>query len=85
MSGILQQLVGATIGKSISSHVAARPCAFLIPKKVKLKWPHRETILKAQHIVYCGLIKIAMLQLESRCPYSWWWDSHVSPKNSKWL
>ncbi|GJM95215.1 hypothetical protein PR202_ga11925 [Eleusine coracana subsp. coracana] len=17
--------------------------------------------------------------------YSWWWDSHISPKNSKWL
>ncbi|KAJ1384363.1 Protein Networked [Sesbania bispinosa] len=22
---------------------------------------------------------------ESRRLYSWWWDSHVSPKNSKWL
>lgn len=22
---------------------------------------------------------------ESRCMYSWWWDSHISPKNSKWL
>uniref|UniRef100_A0A803NRM8 NAB domain-containing protein n=1 Tax=Cannabis sativa TaxID=3483 RepID=A0A803NRM8_CANSA len=23
--------------------------------------------------------------LDSRRMYSWWWDSHVSPKNSKWL
>ncbi|KAK3000474.1 hypothetical protein RJ639_020635 [Escallonia herrerae] len=22
---------------------------------------------------------------ESRRLYSWWWDSHNSPKNSKWL
>lgn len=22
---------------------------------------------------------------ESRRLYSWWWDSHISPKNSKWL
>ncbi|KAL3626311.1 hypothetical protein CASFOL_029860 [Castilleja foliolosa] len=22
---------------------------------------------------------------ESRRKYSWWWDSHISPKNSKWL
>ncbi|KAL7200730.1 hypothetical protein ACSBR1_032625 [Camellia fascicularis] len=24
-------------------------------------------------------------QAESRRMYSWWWDSHISPKNSKWL
>ncbi|KAK9282219.1 hypothetical protein L1049_005133 [Liquidambar formosana] len=24
-------------------------------------------------------------QVESRRKYSWWWDSHISPKNSKWL
>ncbi|KAK1362632.1 NAB domain-containing protein [Heracleum sosnowskyi] len=27
----------------------------------------------------------ALLQSESRRLYSWWWDSHISPKNSKWL
>ncbi|XP_057960293.1 protein NETWORKED 1D [Malania oleifera] len=27
----------------------------------------------------------ALLQPESRRLYSWWWDSHISPKNSKWL
>ncbi|CAO2838443.1 unnamed protein product [Amaranthus hypochondriacus] len=26
-----------------------------------------------------------LLNSESRRLYSWWWDSHVSPKNSKWL
>ncbi|XP_076955000.1 protein NETWORKED 1A-like [Bidens hawaiensis] len=25
------------------------------------------------------------LTSESRRLYSWWWDSHISPKNSKWL
>lgn len=24
-------------------------------------------------------------RLESRKSHSWWWDSHVSPKNSRWL
>ncbi|XP_057725176.1 protein NETWORKED 4A [Arachis stenosperma] len=26
-----------------------------------------------------------MKRLESRKSHSWWWDSHISPKNSKWL
>ncbi|EYU46027.1 hypothetical protein ABFS82_04G080100 [Erythranthe guttata] len=26
-----------------------------------------------------------MKRMESKKTYSWWWDSHVSPKNSKWL
>ncbi|XP_044500163.1 protein NETWORKED 1A-like [Mangifera indica] len=26
-----------------------------------------------------------LLQQESKRMYSWWWDSHISPKNSKWL
>ncbi|GAA0158919.1 hypothetical protein LIER_15826 [Lithospermum erythrorhizon] len=26
-----------------------------------------------------------LLNPESRRLYSWWWDSHISPKNSKWL
>ncbi|XP_061371050.1 protein NETWORKED 4A-like [Gastrolobium bilobum] len=26
-----------------------------------------------------------MNRLESRKSHSWWWDSHISPKNSKWL
>ncbi|XP_015577723.2 protein NETWORKED 4B [Ricinus communis] len=26
-----------------------------------------------------------MKRLQSRKSHSWWWDSHVSPKNSKWL
>ncbi|KAG0451128.1 hypothetical protein HPP92_026401 [Vanilla planifolia] len=27
----------------------------------------------------------ALMHAESRRSYSWWWDSHISPKNSKWL
>ncbi|KAK7393510.1 hypothetical protein VNO78_22068 [Psophocarpus tetragonolobus] len=27
----------------------------------------------------------SMSQPNSRRMYSWWWDSHISPKNSKWL
>ncbi|GMJ08895.1 Networked 4B [Hibiscus trionum] len=27
----------------------------------------------------------SMRRLESRKSHSWWWDSHISPKNSKWL
>ncbi|KAL5702218.1 hypothetical protein ACHQM5_027460 [Ranunculus cassubicifolius] len=27
----------------------------------------------------------ALSHSESRRLYSWWWDSHISPKNSKWL
>ncbi|KAK3190115.1 hypothetical protein Dsin_029676 [Dipteronia sinensis] len=27
----------------------------------------------------------SLLNQESRRKYSWWWDSHISPKNSKWL
>ncbi|CAL5209651.1 unnamed protein product [Lathyrus oleraceus] len=27
----------------------------------------------------------ALLHSDSRRLYSWWWDSHISPKNSKWL
>ncbi|KAJ4955165.1 hypothetical protein NE237_011948 [Protea cynaroides] len=26
-----------------------------------------------------------LLHSDSRRLYSWWWDSHISPKNSKWL
>ncbi|CAN0895976.1 Protein NETWORKED 4B [Linum grandiflorum] len=27
----------------------------------------------------------SMKRLESRKSHSWWWDSHINPKNSKWL
>ncbi|KAG2693701.1 hypothetical protein I3760_08G109300 [Carya illinoinensis] len=26
-----------------------------------------------------------LLHADSKRKYSWWWDSHISPKNSKWL
>ncbi|KAK9747725.1 hypothetical protein RND81_02G011600 [Saponaria officinalis] len=28
---------------------------------------------------------VALSRSETRKMYSWWWDSHISPKNSKWL
>ncbi|KAK1588460.1 hypothetical protein Q3G72_023537 [Acer saccharum] len=27
----------------------------------------------------------SVAQADSKRKYSWWWDSHISPKNSKWL
>lgn len=30
-------------------------------------------------------IMATLSHVESRRLYSWWWDSHISPKNSKWL
>lgn len=27
----------------------------------------------------------ALSHQDSRRMYSWWWDSHISPKNSRWL
>ncbi|KAK7276127.1 hypothetical protein RIF29_17260 [Crotalaria pallida] len=32
-----------------------------------------------------NLSKKQMRRLESKKSHSWWWDSHISPKNSKWL
>ncbi|KAL5561727.1 hypothetical protein UlMin_031474 [Ulmus minor] len=28
---------------------------------------------------------MAVSQADAKRKYSWWWDSHISPKNSKWL
>lgn len=30
-------------------------------------------------------VMASLSKAESRRMYSWWWDSHISPKNSKWL
>ncbi|KAK8584597.1 hypothetical protein V6N13_138555 [Hibiscus sabdariffa] len=32
-----------------------------------------------------GQLTKSMKRLESRKSHSWWWDSHISPKNSRWL
>ncbi|XP_007017091.2 PREDICTED: protein NETWORKED 4A isoform X1 [Theobroma cacao] len=32
-----------------------------------------------------GHITKSMKRTESRKSHSWWWDSHISPKNSRWL
>ncbi|KAG4941308.1 hypothetical protein JHK87_045179 [Glycine soja] len=34
-------------------------------------------------LFFAGVIP-TLFHSESRCSYSWWWDSHL-PKNSKWL
>ncbi|KAL6204271.1 hypothetical protein ACLB2K_021539 [Fragaria x ananassa] len=39
--------------------------------------------------LHCGLVYVQsnkiMKRLESKKSHSWWWDSHINPKNSKWL
>ncbi|KAB2081144.1 hypothetical protein ES319_A05G112400v1 [Gossypium barbadense] len=32
-----------------------------------------------------GQLTKSVKRLESRKSHSWWWDSHISPKNSRWL
>ncbi|OMO52354.1 KIP1-like protein [Corchorus capsularis] len=32
-----------------------------------------------------GQLMKSMKRADSRKFHSWWWDSHISPKNSKWL
>jgi hypothetical protein len=32
-----------------------------------------------------GVVMAALSHSDSNKKYSWWWDSHNSPKNSKWL
>ncbi|KAK6940787.1 hypothetical protein RJ641_030318, partial [Dillenia turbinata] len=35
--------------------------------------------------VFPAVIMGTLLHADTRRMYSWWWDSHISPKNSKWL
>eukprot|EP01018_Ginkgo_biloba_P022589 Gb_18486 [translate_table: standard] len=84
MSGTLQ-LGGFTASSGVSSLPTSRSSALLIPENVQLRWPYQEAIWQPQKIVCRGPIEPAMLQAESHRSYSWWWDSHVSPKNSRWL
>lgn len=38
------------------------------------------------HNLWYKLAKMATLShQDSRRMYSWWWNSHISPKNSRWL
>ncbi|KAH1066718.1 hypothetical protein J1N35_031705 [Gossypium stocksii] len=34
---------------------------------------------------FSGQLTKSVKRLESRKSHSWWWDSHISPKNSRWL
>ncbi|TKY51185.1 NETWORKED 1A [Spatholobus suberectus] len=36
-------------------------------------------------LLFFAGVMATLLHSESRRLYSWWWDSHISPKNSKWL
>ncbi|KAK7336779.1 hypothetical protein VNO77_17327 [Canavalia gladiata] len=36
------------------------------------------------YLAFAGVMA-ALSQADSKRMYSWWWDSHISPKNSKWL
>ncbi|KAK8507321.1 hypothetical protein V6N12_008662 [Hibiscus sabdariffa] len=36
-------------------------------------------------LLFFAGIMATLSHSESRRLYSWWWDSHISPKNSKWL
>ncbi|KAK9288602.1 hypothetical protein L1049_017061 [Liquidambar formosana] len=36
-------------------------------------------------LLFFAGVMATLLHSDSRRLYSWWWDSHISPKNSKWL
>lgn len=47
-----------------------------------VKWPHPETHWQPQHV---ETPHRAMKKSDNLRSHSWWWDSHISPKSSKWL
>lgn len=50
-------------------------------------WYEGQSLAVSKPIVFlffAGLMA-TLMQPDSRRLYSWWWDSHISPKNSKWL
>ncbi|KVI01717.1 KIP1-like protein [Cynara cardunculus var. scolymus] len=47
--------------------------------------PILDTQSKSVEFLFVGGVMACMLNSDSRRLYSWWWDSHISPKNSKWL
>lgn len=50
-------------------------------------WYKDQAFPKSKTVVLLLLagIMTTLLNSETRRLYSWWWDSHISPKNSKWL
>jgi len=50
-------------------------------------WYKDQAIAKSKPVALLFLagVMATLLHSESRRLYSWWWDSHISPKNSKWL
>lgn len=47
-----------------------------------VKWPHLETHWQPQHY---ETPHRALKKADNSRSHSWWWDSHISPKSSKWL
>ncbi|MCO5611218.1 hypothetical protein L7F22_065469 [Adiantum nelumboides] len=47
-----------------------------------VKWPHLETHWQPQHL---ETPHRAIKRAGKSRSHSWWWDSHISPKSSKWL
>lgn len=50
-------------------------------------WYKDQTFIKSKPVLWLVLAGVmgTLLHSETRRLYSWWWDSHISPKNSKWL
>ena len=50
-------------------------------------WYKDQDFVKSKPVALLFLagVMATLLNSESRRLYSWWWDSHISPKNSKWL
>jgi hypothetical protein len=56
---------------------------------VSRMFEHHLGVSCVQHNIVWFLFQVHshkhMKRTESRKSHSWWWDSYVSPKNSKWL
>lgn len=50
-------------------------------------WCGNQSLARSRPAVWLliAAVMASLLHSESRRLYSWWWDSHISPRNSKWL
>ena len=46
---------------------------------------YRSLLRPGSAVLFAQLASMAMSPSNPMRKYSWWWDSHISPKNSKWL
>ncbi|WVY99093.1 hypothetical protein V8G54_031244 [Vigna mungo] len=60
---------------------------FFFAEADSLAWIPYQAFAKSNPalLLFFAGVMATMLHSESRRLYSWWWDSHISPKNSKWL